>query len=469
VFHQIWLGPAPLPEQFAPYVESWRRHHPEWQHRLWTEETLPPGLRPEIYQRLRSPAERSDVLRLELLAREGGVYVDTDFECLRPIDPLLEGVDLFAAESKAGRVNNALIGAAAAHPAIVRARDDVRPLTRHGTVDKDGTGPFFIDRVLKEAHATIFERPLFYPTPAEQAGAYAIHHMARSWKDAAGYRKSIYLARVRLATTEAELAQASVLARARLRVEETRARAGRGRAKLGRELQPRLDVLRARAGRGGARSTRVPRVLHHVWVAPGELPGDAAARLETWRICHPDWEQRLWREDDLPAELVRPEAADPFRSPAEREELLRLELVLRHGGVAADLGLACRRRLDASIAGLDAFAGSSAPGVPDPALVGAVPGHPALERALAAAQPFEWHMYPAGTTGREALVHAQGAGLVLLPPQLLGGGRGSIASHGDRADSPQERERLLAEVIAVERRLRDASASLAERRSAGGA
>ena len=57
--------------------------------------SLPGDLRrPEAAERLRAPAERSDILRLELLWREGGVYVDTDFECLRSIEPLLDGARL---------------------------------------------------------------------------------------------------------------------------------------------------------------------------------------------------------------------------------------------------------------------------------------------------------------------------------------------------------------------------------------
>jgi len=37
VFHRIWIGPDPLPDSFAAFGESWVRHHPHWEHRLWTE------------------------------------------------------------------------------------------------------------------------------------------------------------------------------------------------------------------------------------------------------------------------------------------------------------------------------------------------------------------------------------------------------------------------------------------------
>lgn len=460
VIHQIWLGPAPLPTSFEPLVESWRRRHPGWAHHLWSEESLPQGLRPEVYERLRSPAERSDILRLELLAAEGGVYVDTDFECLRPLDSLLEDVELFAAEYKGGRINNAILGAEAGHPVIRRGLAELRPLARHGSVDKEGTGPLFVDGLLHGSGATIFERRLFYPTWQERPEAYAFHHMARSWKDGAGYRKSIRLARERLAHAEALQAHTRLGARMRLWRDEVESTAARARAKTERLAGPRLDVAVARLRLGRSHATRVPRVLHHVWLEDGALPEAPAARLASWRLANPGWEQRLWRPEDLPTDLVRREAGDPLRSPAERGELLRLELVLRHGGVAADLGLACRRRLDAAVAEREAFAASSAPGVPDPGLVGGVAGHPAIRRALEAAEPFEWHSYPEGSTGGRALTAALADGLVLLPPRLVApagslAGVAALAARSRGGDTLAERERLRARLTRLEQRLRE--------------
>jgi mannosyltransferase OCH1-like enzyme len=461
IFHQIWLGPHPLPDELAAYVESWRTHHPGWQHRLWTEETLPPGLQRAVYERLRSPAERSDVLRLEVLARHGGIYVDTDFECLRPLDPLLEAVDLFAGEYKNGRVNNAIIGAAAGHPTIERGLAEVRPRERFGASnmpDKEATGPLFVDRLLRGGGATIFERKLFYPTWPERGEAYAFHHMARSWKDEAGYRKSILLASERLAQADARLAPGRLRAALRLHRYTAATTALRARGKARRILEPRYDVAFARLPHGRHRPVRVPRLLHHVWVTPGPLPTDVAARLASWRLCHPDWEQRLWREDDIAGDLVRPEAADLLRSPAEREELLRLEVVARHGGLAADLRLACRRRFDGAVTDLDAFAASAAPGVPDPCLVGAVPDSPAIRRALEAAEPYEWHGYDEGTTGARALAETLADGLTLLPPELVAGTgharlRALAVGRGPR-HSLAERRRLQEELRALEERLR---------------
>jgi mannosyltransferase OCH1-like enzyme len=193
ILHQVWVGPNPMPPEYLDYRESWRRHHPEWEMRLWTEDSLPDDLvRPEVYERLRSPAERSDIIRLEVVFRFGGVYVDTDIECLRPIDPLLEDAgDFFVYTARGGKVENAVIAAAPGHPILERALRDLSPATEHGVDLTQGTGPWFLTRLLREyPDVTIYPQELFYPTTdSERAEAYAVHHYVSSWKTAEHWKE----------------------------------------------------------------------------------------------------------------------------------------------------------------------------------------------------------------------------------------------------------------------------------------
>jgi inositol phosphorylceramide mannosyltransferase catalytic subunit len=190
VFHQIWLGEEPFP--YAVERETWHRFHPEWAHRLWTEPDLPGDLAlTEAANLLRQPAERADILRLELLHRHGGVYFDADFECLKPVDPLLDGVSCFLGLLDSGRVSNAVIGAVPGHPLLAKAMAEVRPRTTYGPVDREGTGPLLIERIRHEVDdITLFEPNVFYATEREQA-EYAFHLSARSWKDEAGLRSDL--------------------------------------------------------------------------------------------------------------------------------------------------------------------------------------------------------------------------------------------------------------------------------------
>ena len=41
ILHQIWLGGSPIPEEFLEFSAGWRRAHPQWDYRLWTDRRLP--------------------------------------------------------------------------------------------------------------------------------------------------------------------------------------------------------------------------------------------------------------------------------------------------------------------------------------------------------------------------------------------------------------------------------------------
>lgn len=211
VFHQVWVGPDPLPDEYRGYQKTWLQHNPGWELRLWTEDELPTDLRrPEARERLRAGAERADILRLEVLWRHGGVYVDTDFECLRPLEPLLDGLEFFTAEIGMGRVNNALIGAVAGHPILDQALDELRPREFHG-YDKAAAGPEFLDTLLRDyPEVTVFPAALFYPeTEEDRKSAQAIHHAARTWVDEPGLRERLRKAEARAEKAERRLRQAT--------------------------------------------------------------------------------------------------------------------------------------------------------------------------------------------------------------------------------------------------------------------
>ena len=244
VFHQIWVGPDPLPSEYRAYQQTWLEHHPGWELRLWTEENLPQGLRrPEVYERLRAPAERANLLRLELLWREGGVYMDTDFECRRSIEPLVEDAELFITLAKADRVNNALMGGVAGHPLFDEALEKVRPVEFFGH-DKAATGTRFLDGLLLgRPEVTLLDAELFYPSTAAQLErAYAVHHKARSWKNAE-------LLRIDLERAEREIqTQKDLAAKRKLRYQKAEAELDR----LRRTWPHRVARLARRAlGRAG--------------------------------------------------------------------------------------------------------------------------------------------------------------------------------------------------------------------------
>jgi hypothetical protein len=191
VFHQIWFGPAQMPDEHRRFAETWRRLHPGWELRLWTDADLPAlDISPELVAQAKTPAELSNVARYEIVARHGGVYVDTDFECLRPIDRLVRGIAGFAACSFPGNVAPGFVGAVPGHAAMVRAATLARRYAgwRHPEAT---TGPILFTHVLWDfPEFTVFPPELFYPYLWDEMDrgkddfpdAYAVHHWTLSWK-----------------------------------------------------------------------------------------------------------------------------------------------------------------------------------------------------------------------------------------------------------------------------------------------
>jgi hypothetical protein len=186
--HRVWVGAAPMPAEYEHFGETFGRHHPGWEMRTWTDGDLP-GLDIDVAlrERARTPSELSNLMRYEVLRRYGGVYVDTDVECLRPLTPLLRGVDAFAALECPGRVGNAVLGAVPSHPVFERAARLARGTLGIGAHSADANGPYFLSLLLEQASdVTIFPAELFYPFRWDETerrhelfpDAYAVHHWA---------------------------------------------------------------------------------------------------------------------------------------------------------------------------------------------------------------------------------------------------------------------------------------------------
>lgn len=93
-------------------------------HKGWEMTTLRDPIDPEFFpitaphwDRCSSGAQLAGLVRLENLWHHGGIYLDSDVECYRPLTPLL-GVKAFAAWEDANVVPDAVIGAERHHPAI---------------------------------------------------------------------------------------------------------------------------------------------------------------------------------------------------------------------------------------------------------------------------------------------------------------------------------------------------------------
>lgn len=134
------------------------------------------------------------------------------------------------------------------------------------------------------------------------------------------------------------------------------------------------------------RRVRIPRTIHRVWLGEKPMPEEHERLGGTFARHHPDWEMRLWTEEDLTELGIGATERERARTNAELANLVRYEVLHRHGGVYVDTDVECRRRLTPLMRGVDAFAALEVPGRIGTAVLGSVPGHPVYARAAGLAR-----------------------------------------------------------------------------------
>lgn len=209
LIHLIWLG-SPLPERCKLMLSSWQKFHPDWTIKVWNDEDAASFqfTNQEAFNKARNWGEKSDIWRYEILFRYGGLYVDTDFECLQPFDDLHRSCEFYTGigQSTDPVLFIGIIGSRPSHPILKALIENVRM----GPGDNDFerimqyTGPYLFTRVfLAQAGCcdpgTVvpFPTTFFYPFPGSQRHrqdqenvklefvkpeSMAIHYFATSWQ-----------------------------------------------------------------------------------------------------------------------------------------------------------------------------------------------------------------------------------------------------------------------------------------------
>ena len=146
------------------------------------------------------------------------------------------------------------------------------------------------------------------------------------------------------------------------------------------------------------------------------MPAQQAAALRGWLIAHPDFEARLWTGTDILKENFPSlgKQIDLASRPEQIADLMRYEIVMRHGGFYVDLDFeVCRpigafARLSGSVVchedGDEGLWQSLSNG-----FFGFSRGHPSIRRAVSlAAKAVIGHDSPNWSTGPRLLRRALG-------------------------------------------------------------
>lgn len=206
IIHYVWVGPGRIPEAQQRYIAQWQAFHPAFSIRRWNESNSDLSS-PYIAKALanRKWANASNLIRYHALYEHGGIYLDTDLQVIRPLDPLLAEDCFFGFQREADHadlVNNAIIGVRPRHWFIKKLIDRLTG-TFDGTEKASLSAPTLLTQLLLEEGLVprdtgeiqavkgirVFPREYFYPYDWEQHPSemnitprtYSIHHWTLSW------------------------------------------------------------------------------------------------------------------------------------------------------------------------------------------------------------------------------------------------------------------------------------------------
>ena len=120
VIHYCWLGRHDLPEKMKYCVESWKKYCPDFEIKEWNEDNYDMEKNEFIKCAYKDKkyAFVADYMRFDILYNFGGIYLDTDVELLRSLNPLIG--NNFMGMERAGEVNPGLAMGCEAHNDIIK-------------------------------------------------------------------------------------------------------------------------------------------------------------------------------------------------------------------------------------------------------------------------------------------------------------------------------------------------------------
>lgn len=141
--HYCWFGHNPKPKLAQKCIRSWKRLCPDYEIIEWSEDNFDISSCPLYVQQAYASGKWAfvtDYVRLKVVYEHGGVYLDTDVELKKSLDPLLVYHAYFGFEDGIHIATGLGFGAVAGHPVIKAMMDDYESIPfikEDGTLDQE--------------------------------------------------------------------------------------------------------------------------------------------------------------------------------------------------------------------------------------------------------------------------------------------------------------------------------------------
>ena len=205
VIHYCWFGHNPKPELMQKCISSWKRFCPNYEIVEWNEDNF--DFKKNSYAKEAYDEKKwafvADYARLWIVHSQGGIYLDTDVELIKPLDDLLDKEAFFGFEDKNSIATGLGFGAVKGNEFVKCMLEDYEKIhffNADGTYDKT-TCPirntnsvahylpekFDRSKPLELENATIYPPEYFCPLSADGKtmkktdNTYSIHWYSATW------------------------------------------------------------------------------------------------------------------------------------------------------------------------------------------------------------------------------------------------------------------------------------------------
>jgi mannosyltransferase OCH1-like enzyme len=197
ILHQVWVGENPIPSQEKLFCNKLRDMHPSWEYRRWTNamvdaEQLPSALRRryDAFYAQKKYAFCADLIRMWVVYNYGGIYLDVDFDMIKPLNDFLtfNGMFMYHEDPQYGEIPNGVFGATVYHPILKYCIENIQE-------GNHWFGPSWFGEHVKKSVGLSFKEPretvraafdrLHISNPCWETwhNVYAKHIALYSWSD----------------------------------------------------------------------------------------------------------------------------------------------------------------------------------------------------------------------------------------------------------------------------------------------
>ena len=203
IIHYCWFGRGEMPKLMKKCLKSWKKFCPDWQIVRWDEDSF--DVNSTLWTKQAYEAKKyafvADYVRIKALCEQGGVYLDTDQELIKPLDPFMSH-SCFVGFMDKTNISAGVIGACPGHPMMSRMLEYYRHrpfLKEDGTVDIKPNTNWMTDMLLEQGlklddsrqqvgNVAVYPQTYFCPTSCVSIedcsgpDTVALHHWAMTWR-----------------------------------------------------------------------------------------------------------------------------------------------------------------------------------------------------------------------------------------------------------------------------------------------